>query len=532
MIIAKDVFENMINSPVRSLRGRVEIYQGSTLALICGCHDRLRSFTIERIGDDGKFFGYGVCQKLNVHLLDKERELDITTANTLEVEFGVGSDYIYPCPNFYVTEVRRDENTNELSITAYDALYKATQYKVADLDIVAPYTIRDFAEACATFLGVPVNKDSVAGDAFNTVYSTGANFEGTETIREALNAVAEATQTVYYINHNWELVFKKLDVNGAPVAVIDREKYITLDSKTNRRLATIAHITDLGDNVSASTEATGSTQYVRDNPFWSLRDDIGTLVNNALANVGGLTINQFELSWRGNYLLEIGDKIELITKDNSSVMGFILDDTLEFNGSLSGATRWSYTDNEEETETNSASMGDFLKQTYARVDKANKQIELVAKETSTATTNISQLILNTDGISATVESLTAATEENVTDINEKIEEIAKKTSVSVTEEDVKVLISKGTSKVQTATGFTFDDNGLTITKSESEVSTTITENGMVIEGKNSDKPLLTVNNQGINAKDLHATTYLIIGENSRFEDYNNKKRTGCFWIGG
>ena len=37
-------------------------------------------------------------------------------------------------------------------------------------------------------------------------------------------------------------------------------------------------------------------------------------------------------------------------------------------------------------------------------------------------------------------------------------------------------------------------------------------------------------NLGVKAEDLHATTYLIIGNNSRLEDYNTN-RTGCFWIG-
>lgn len=44
--------------------------------------------------------------------------------------------------------------------------------------------------------------------------------------------------------------------------------------------------------------------------------------------------------------------------------------------------------------------------------------------------------------------------------------------------------------------------------------------------------VLTADNGGVEARNLHATTYLIIGGNSRFEDYNNGSRTGCFWIGG
>ncbi|MBE6782978.1 MAG: hypothetical protein E7536_03085 [Ruminococcaceae bacterium] len=62
-----------------------------------------------------------------------------------------------------------------------------------------------------------------------------------------------------------------------------------------------------------------------------------------------------------------------------------------------------------------------------------------------------------------------------------------------------------------------------------EIKTQITEDGMTVY-KN-DEEVLVANNEGVKAEDLHATTYLIIGTNSRFEDYGNG-RTGCFWIGG
>ena len=51
--------------------------------------------------------------------------------------------------------------------------------------------------------------------------------------------------------------------------------------------------------------------------------------------------------------------------------------------------------------------------------------------------------------------------------------------------------------------------------------------------KNDDE-VLVADHDGVKAEDLHATTYLIIGKNSRFEDYKSglQQRTGCFWIGG
>ena len=88
----------------------------------------------------------------------------------------------------------------------------------------------------------------------------------------------------------------------------------------------------------------------------------------------------------------------------------------------------------------------------------------------------------------------------------------------------------GVDKVITSTGFTFNQEGLTIKKSDVDIATNISEDGMKVS--KGGEVVLTANNDGVEARNLHATTYLIIGENSRFEDYDSGSRTGCFWIRG
>lgn len=532
-MIINDLHNNMLKSPVRKLEGRVEIYEGSTLTLTCGCHDALKSFTIERLGEEGKFFGFGVCQKLKVTLIDKDRTIDVSTANTLEVVFGVDGDYLYPCPRFHVTEVNRDETTNELSITAYDDLIVATAYLVSELPIEPPYSIRTFAAACAAALGLPINAKSVEGEEFELLFYQGANFVGDETLREVLNCAAEATQTIYYINHDWELEFKRLDRENAADILLDKEIYFTLDSRTNRRLANIAHVTDMGDNVTTTIGISGTTQYIRNNPFWDLQENIGELLEAAINRIGGLTINQFDCEWRGNYLLELGDKIDMITKDNETVTSFLLNDTLLFDGALSQHSEWSYADNDPETAENPTNLGTALNHTFARVDKINREIELHASKIDINAENIASLKLNTDSITATVTQIQENVEITQDNIAEEIESIRNEVSAKMTAEDVKITIteelSAGVDKVTTTTGFTFDQDGLTIDKSGSEMATQITEDGMTVYRNN--QAVLIANNEGVKAEDLHATTYLIVGKNSRFEDYGNN-RTGCFWIGG
>ena len=524
------ISDKLFNPPVRSIGAKVELYEGSTLADTYTQYYALKDFTIERMGES-KFFGFGICQKLNVHLIDKDRYIHITTADNFKPYLSIGGEYVNTFPNFYVTETHRDENTNELSVTAYDALYNASKHTVSELDITFPATIGDYVRSITQLLGLEFIV--LGGVTLALSFENGANFDGTETIREALNAIAEATQSIYFINHNNKLVFKRLDVTGAAVFNIDKSNYFTLESGTNRRLSAICHATELGDNVIASLDVSGTTQYVRDNPFWDLREDIGEVVDNALAAVGGLTINQFSCSWRGNPLIELGDKISLVTKDNNTVISYLLNDTLEYNGGLSQVTEWKYEDADTETAANPTSLGDALKQTYARVDKANRQIDLVASEVTQNAQDIAALQINTEGITATVSSIQDGFTNAFENVNDELAVIASQVEAKMSAEDLTIQIQQalenGVDKVMTTTGFSFDSTGLLISKSGSEMETQITENGMYIY-RNGDV-ILVVNNEGVNAVNLHATTYLIVGENSRFEDYGTN-RTGCFWIGG
>ena len=551
MITTNDNLKNIITSPVRMLAARVEFYLDSALVHSFNYNDNLISYTVERVGEDSKFFGFGICQKANIKLIDKNRELKLTTSHSIRIGIGNASEMIYPYPTFYITEVHRDENTNQLSITAYDLLYAASGYTVGDLfnpvealalydleelALAMSYSILDFAYVSAALIGA--NDMLIEGvganeNCFDIYYDGGANFGGTEAIREALNDVAEATQTIYFIDNNNNLVFKRLDKDNEPVLTISKSDYIKLDSGDNRRLGGICNATELGNNVIATTDATGTIQYVRNNAFWDLREDIADLLEVAVDTIGGMTINQFNCTWRGNYLLEPGDKIALITKDNDVVCSYLLNDIAEYNGSYIQKTKWNYTDSEE-SPSNPTSLGEALNLTFAKVNKIDREIDMVASKTDINSSGLAQIKLTTDDIVASVEEIRTTTENAIGGVNDTIETLTQRVQTAVSSEDVKFIIDteleNGVSSVITTTGFTFNENGLYVNKTDNEMTTRISEDGMIVYRDNTQ--VLLANNEGVNATNLHATTYLIIGDNSRFEDYEHNSRTGCFWIGG
>ena len=146
----------------------------------------------------------------------------------------------------------------------------------------------------------------------------------------------------------------------------------------------------------------------------------------------------------------------------------------------------------------------------------------------------SDLVVSINGISGTVESYKTTFDELDGEIKRVSGEMS---SFKQTAEDFRLDITKiqtdGVAKVSTTSGV-FDDKGLTVDNTDSPTKSTLTPDGMTVYTKKANNELeevLEATSEGVNATNLHATTYLIVGGRSRFENYGTN-RTGCFWIGG
>lgn len=137
-------------------------------------------------------------------------------------------------------------------------------------------------------------------------------------------------------------------------------------------------------------------------------------------------------------------------------------------------------------------------------------------ESIRASVTLSELVL--DSLSGELQS----TNERMADIELKADGLTM---------EVQKIQDDGVKKVTTTTG-KFDEEGLTIDKTDSATKTQVTPDGMTVYRKKADgeSEVLSATSDGVDATNLHAKTYLIIGGRSRFENYGTD-RTGCFWIG-
>lgn len=527
-----------ITAPSRRINGWVDVYRDSTLIYEFNPEDKLVSAKIENTTESGSLFGYTLCQKATVEILNQDNNITIQQGDRIEIWLGVmisedGSDNT-PKPSFYVEEITSNETNGNITIVAYDAMNKATKHKQKELAITYPINLAGYASQVATILGTSVAWEAKTGSSFTYYSYTEAlppNFSGEETLRDVLNDIAEITGTICFIDVEDKIRFKML--NPEPVLDIDKSLYFEFKLGDSATISQISHATELGDNLTAGNEG-GYNAIIRNNAFISLREDIPNVLDNLLRGVNGLTFYTYDLKWRGNPALEIGDKVTVTLKDDSTVDVYYLGETLTYDGGLVATAAYKIGESES-IDSNPTTIGEAINKTYAKVDKVNQTITLYAEKIEGNASDISQIIQDAEKIVASVEGISSAVEEGMEGINDAISVLEEKATVGITKSDVTIAIDKalsnGVEKVETSTGYKFDEDGLTISKSNSEISTQITENGMTVSQGGST--VLSANNNGVNAKNLHATTFLIIGDTSRFETFteDGETRVGCFWIG-
>jgi len=254
-------------------------------------------------------------------------------------------------------------------------------------------------------------------------------------------------------------------------------------------------------------------------------------IQQALTYYADTTNTEHNAKFRGMPCLEIGDRITITTKDNGTVSTYYLKGTLNYTGGLSDVLSWAYKPSEA-TATNPTNIVEVITKTMAQVDKQAQTITMLVSKAEGNESAISQLRIDTSGINATVSEISQTVSDNKDATDEAIATLTNSVNTKVDANSVTIAIqselANGVNKVTTTTGFTFNDDGLTIDKSGSEMKTNIDEDGLSVYRNNQET--LTADNQGVKAINLTANQYLIVGH-SRFNDYNRGARTGCFWLG-
>ncbi|MBQ0014789.1 MAG: hypothetical protein KBS82_05655 [Oscillospiraceae bacterium] len=138
----------------------------------------------------------------------------------------------------------------------------------------------------------------------------------------------------------------------------------------------------------------------------------------------------------------------------------------------------------------------------------------------------------TSSVSAESERLTNDYVERISTVQEENDGLRKRINI-ITSGNENDDTTNTVNHVETTTGFTFDENGLKINKSTDEIENLINNRGMYITRTTDDEEILRADVDGVNALNLTSRKYLIVGDYSRFENFNNgtdSRRTACYFI--
>ena len=533
MVSISNELKTAFASDSRRLKGKVELFNNSTSTLITS-QDKLKSIQVSRYSNE-KVFGFALCQKATIEIIDENHDIEVAEGQKVKISIGAkvasGVDYVGYC-DFFIDRYSRDEVSHLLKIEAFDRIEELSRLRTSLLNFSFPMTLKEIISMISGSINAEIIYDNNLPNLNITFEKEQVNIEGTESVRSFIEAICELTGTICYINQSNQLVLKKI-AGDTVNETINRDRIFDFSQSESNTITGLVSATELGNNLSVGS--TDGYQYIiRENPFLTNDQDLCIVcLNNLLTSINGFVFNPYELKWRGSPDLEAGDRVKIQKKDGTYLETLYLGEELTYNGGLISNANWAYI--QEEEPSNPSNLGDILKQTYARVDKVNKQIDIVVAGKDEIEDKIAKLQLTTDGISATVSSNKTETDERFNSVNDNLNALAKSVSATMTQDQINILIQQqlanNVDSVTTATGFTFNADGLTIEKSGNEMKTQIDEDGMTIFKDNQE--VLTVNNTGVDAYNLKATTYLIIGNETRFEKFNHKTRgtgVGCFWL--
>lgn len=475
-------------------------YEGSVLGTVMKC----LNIEIKRtfVGNASAIVGIAIAGEA-VAGVGNVGDASIISKPRFGVKAPGDPDYSYiEYDTHIVKEKHHDKEQDTITLECYDLMIKSMiPYDLA-LDYTAGVTVKDFLDAICDRLGW--------AKGYTTFYNSDIfideeKYDVSDTFRDALDDIAEvAGGMIGFVNDELRVIYPT--DSGE---VIDEENLKTL--KIGKKFGPVNSVvlsrSPQEDNIyrqdADSITEHGLTEIrIENNQIVDThREDFMAGICDALY---GLTFELYELASFGIGYINFGEFFTIKTADGAEHRALMLCDDLQITQGVSETSKL-----EEpgvaKTDYSAASETDkVLNKTILRVDKQEGQITALVTKTETLAGDVS-------GVSETV---------------------TKMAEVMMDADSVDIKITKaieGVDSLTTSTGYTFDENGLNIHKDGEEMHNTLDNTGMYVRRDSIE--VLTANNDGVNAINLSARQYLIIGNNARFEDYTGG-RTACFFIGG
>lgn len=480
-------------------------------------------------------------------LKDKDIVLSIALNGDYENLFDVGNYKVYS------DVISSDRNYRD--ITAYDSMYYILKKELIDWynGIAFPISLKEFRDSLFLFLGIEQQVISLINDNIQIEKTITATSLLCQDIlpyicelngvfghinRKGIFSYVSLGETVAYYLYPSSGLFPSNFYPGIQKGNDDANSYEIPKAKYRSCYYEDFETENISgvqireeENDIGVTVGTAENIYPIQGNFLLYGKEEDELSEIALRIFEKIKIVQYtpiSVTTIGNLSVEVGDSISVQT-NTQVIKSYVLTRTMTGIQILKDLFESKGVLNYEESEI---SFDAEIKQLKGKANVLERTLESTRSEIKNIEDGFSTSIKqNADSINTLVTSQEKINKELKENMDSEFEDVKKQLSAKMSSDEIRIEIekemSKGTEKVATSTGVTVDESGLSIDRSDSEMKTNVSHDGMKIY--RNEEEVLSATNTGVNATNLHATTYLIIGKNSRFEDWG--QYTACFWIG-
>lgn len=478
---------------------------------------------------------FGCCEA-SVVKLKIRNEFGNLQGKEMKISMVLNGNTAYPLQigKYKVDSCELSGDKKSVNVTAYDSMYDIINSNVAKWyeSLTFPITLKSFRDSFFANLGIAQKSVVLSQDNMTIEKTISAEKLSGSTV---ICAICEINGVFGHINRDG--AFEYISLSSASVG--DETKSYgsgmflscEFEEYNTDQIESVQIREEENDIGVIAGEATGNRYIVEGNFLLSGKTEVelSGIASTFLSAVGNIRYKPFKAMVQGNPCVEVGDVVAFYAK-TETFGSYVLERKLSGIQSLKDDFE---TKGTKEYTENVNSIANDVKQLKGKTNVLERSID-ETRETIADTENDlkSEITKNVNEITQTI----TETNKNLKDETDALK--SSQSTLSQTINDFKIEFEEKTNRVDDQgkeieelkkTSFKFDTEDFTVEKEGSSLSTKINENGMrVLED---GEEVLVANNEGVDAKNLHATTYLIVGNNARFEDYQGDM-TACFYIGG
>lgn len=375
-----DAYKQVIQATARFIRGQVTI--GTTTHTDT---TTLSALSVDGGAGMGKVIGLAVSAGAEIALTGGA--VKPSAGEPVQITFWADElpDELIPMAPMTVETVDADDDTGETIVTAHDGMRQLEKHAVSEITLDYPTTIGRYAAALAATAGLELTAPDWIGA--ETILPDPPNFNGTETCRAALAALAETAFGNAYIGRDGKIVIRSVVISGEGYAIHPDSYFSCEVGSPWGPINTLGLGREpQGDNIYRADSVAVAKHgrialQISDNPFLdSIRADV---IDDMFAHINGAVIQPYELDWRGDPALDPGDVI-LLTDTNGVQRAAVYGaQTLEFDGGMRVAVGMNAPSNATADYTKATNVKESLRRVSLSVDKVNGRIESLAEQTYT-----------------------------------------------------------------------------------------------------------------------------------------------------